>query len=120
MFKKYGKALVAAVFAFVTAIQALVSDGHITQQEGVQIAIAAVTAISVYVVPMIGYPAAKTIVAVILAVLNVLATAIVGGLDAGDMAGMVIAALTAIGVAGAPARSTPPRGRHVVSGAADL
>jgi hypothetical protein len=109
MLQKYGKTAVATAFAFITAIQALISDGDVTQQEGVQIAIAFFTAVSVYVVPMIGYPAAKTTVAVILAVLNVLTTAIVGGLDAGDLTGMVLAALTAIGVAGAPAHSDDPR-----------
>jgi hypothetical protein len=121
MLQKYGKTAIAALFAFITAIQALVSDGNVTQQEGVQIAIAFFTAISVYFVPMIGYPAAKTIVAVILAVLNVLTTAIIGGLDAGDLTGMLLAALTAVGVAGAPARSDPPRPvSDFSSGTADL
>lgn len=108
MLQKYGKTAVAAAFAFITAIQALISDGNVTQQEGVQIAIAFFTAVSVYFVPMIGYPAAKTVVAAILAVLNVLTTAIVGGLNTGDVTGMVLAALTALGVASAPARSDPP------------
>ncbi len=120
MFRKYGKTVIAALFAFLTAIQALVSDGHVTQQEGVQIAIAAVTAVSVYFVPMFGYPAAKTIVAVILAALNVLTTAIVGGLDAGDFTGILIAGLTAIGVASAPARSVPRPADGLSAGTADL
>ncbi len=108
MIQKYGKTFVAAALAFVTAIQAFISDGNVTQQEGVQIAIAFFTALSVYAVPMIGYPEAKTTIAVILAVLSVLTTAIVGGLDAGDMTGMVLAALTAVGVAGTPAASDDP------------
>jgi hypothetical protein len=110
MLQKYGKTIVAAVFAFVTAIQALVSDGHVTQQEGVQIAIAFFTAVSVYIVPMLHYPWAKTGIALVLAVLNILTTAIVGGLNTGDVTGMVLAALTALGVAGAPATSDVPAG----------
>jgi hypothetical protein len=110
MLHKYGKTIVAALFAFITAIQALISDGSVTQQEGVQIAIAFFTAVSVYLVPMLGYPWAKTAVAVVLAVLNILTTAIVGGLDTGDLTGMVLAALTALGVAGASAVSDNPAG----------
>jgi hypothetical protein len=111
MIRTYGKSIVAALFAFITAIQALVSDGHVTQQEGVQIAIAFFTAVSVYLVPMLGYPWAKTAVAVVLALLNILATAIVGGLNTGDLTGMALAVLTAIGVAGASAVSSDPRRR---------
>lgn len=110
MLQKYGKTIVAAAFAFVTAIQALVSDGHVTQQEGVQIVIAFFTAVSVYIVPMLHYTWAKTGIAVVLAVLNILVTAIVGGLDSGDLTGIVLAALTALGVASAPAASDPVTG----------
>lgn len=108
MLQKYGKSIVAALFAFITAIQALISDGHVTQQEGVQIAVAFFTAVSVYLVPMLVYPWAKTAIAVVLAVLNITTTAVVGGLDTGDVTGMVLAALTALGVAGAPAASDNP------------
>lgn len=108
MFQRYGKTIAAAVFAFITAIQAIISDGNVTQQEGVQIAIAAATAVSVYIVPILHYRHAKNTVAAVLAVLGVLATAIVGGLDTGDITGMILAALTALGVAAAPAESDPP------------
>lgn len=109
-FNKYGKAIVGAVLAFVTAAQALWSDGHITQQEWVQIAVAAFTAISVYLVPVLHYPYMKTIIAAVLAVLNVLVTVIVGGVSSGDVVEMVLAALTIIGVGFAPARSELPAG----------
>lgn len=107
LWRRYGKAIVAGVAMFATGIQALVSDGHITQQEGVQILVAFFTAFSVWLVPVLHYPWMKTAIAVALGVLNVLATLIVGGVSSGDITIMIVAAATALGVGVAPARSIP-------------
>lgn len=106
MFRTYGKALAALALAVATAVQAALSDGHISQQEGVQIAVATVTAIGVWLIPIAPrWPWAKTAVAVLLAVLDALATLIVGGITNSDIPGLILAALTVLTVAGAPARS---------------
>ncbi len=104
----YGKSIAAALLAALTAVHTMLSDDVITQQEGVQIAIAAVTAVSVWLVPILAYAWLKTAVATILAVLNVLATLIVGGIDHGDLVQLALSALTVLAVGAAPARSDAP------------
>jgi peptidoglycan/LPS O-acetylase OafA/YrhL len=108
MFKKYGKALAAVAGAVLTvAYGALSGDHHIDPDEAVQIAIAAATAVGVYLVPLTPrYRWGKTAIAVILAVLQVLATVILGGLDSNEWIALVLAALTAAGVGAAPAVSS--------------
>ncbi|GLW32286.1 hypothetical protein [Actinoplanes regularis] len=104
----YGKALVAVIVAgVVTAYQALTGDGHIDPAEWVSVAIAAVTAVGVWLVPLApGAPWAKTAVAVVLAVLQVLTTAILGGLGTDEILLMLITAAGAAGIWIAPATST--------------
>lgn len=59
-----------------------------------------------YLVPLAPqYRWGKTAVAVVLGVLQVLTTVILGGLDSNEWIALVIAALTAAGVAGFPAVS---------------
>ena len=108
MLKKYGKALAAVVGAALTvAYGALSGDHHIDPDEAVQIAIAAASAIGVYVVPLTPqYRWGKTAIAVILAVLQVLTTVVLGGLDSNEWIALVLAALTAAGVGVAPAVSS--------------
>ncbi|MCW6003842.1 hypothetical protein K1W54_04495 [Micromonospora sp. CPCC 205371] len=105
--KKYGKAIVAVIGAALTiAYGALNGDQHIDPEEGVQIAIAGSTAVGVYLVPLVPeYRWAKTAVAAMLAVLQVLATVILGGLDQSEWIALVLAALTVLGVGVAPAVS---------------
>jgi hypothetical protein len=107
MFQKYGKAITAVVFAVLTAAQVyLGGDNHIDQQEWVQLGIAAASAVGVYVIPLAQqYAWAKTAVAVLLAVLQALATVVLGGLDSNEVLVLVLAALTAIGVGVSPAVS---------------
>ncbi len=103
---KYGKTIAALVIAALTAVQAALSDGHVTTQEGVQIAIAVVTAAGVYLVPAVPrWPWVKTAIGVLLAALNVMTTLIIGGISSGDLVEIALAALTALGVAASPARS---------------
>lgn len=107
MFQTYGKALAAVLVALLTvAYGALSGDQHIDPDEAVQIAIAAATAVGVYLVPLAPqYRWGKTAVAVVLSVLQVLTTVILGGLDANEWIALVLAAATVLGVGVAPAAS---------------
>lgn len=108
LFTRYGKAVLATLAAAgVTAYQALSGDQHIDPVEAVSVAIAWVTAAGVYLVPLA--PQArwtKTAVATLLAVLQVLTTAILGGLGTDEVLLMLITAAGAAGVYVAPAVST--------------
>ena len=106
--RTYGKALLALLFALVTAAQAAISDGRITTVEDVQIIIAVVTAAGVYIVPI--HPTwtwTKTVVAVLLAGLNVLVTVVYNGMSTSDWAEVILAVLTVLGVGAVPALSLP-------------
>jgi len=107
MIRKYGKSLAAVAAAALTvAYGALSGDQHIDTAEAVQIAIAIATAVGVYLVPLAPERRwAKTAVAVVLGVLQVLATVILGGLDPHEWIALALAALTVLGVGAAPARS---------------
>lgn len=111
--QRYGKSLVAVLTAaIVVAYQALSGDQHIEAQEWVSIIIAGVTAVGVYVVPLSPYAKwTKSAVAVVLAVLQVLVTAILGGIGADEILLMLITAAGAIGVYAAPAVTETPAGQ---------
>lgn len=106
-FNRYGKALAATVFAALTALYATSSgDGRVDPDEWVAIAIAVVSAVGVYLVPLAPrYRWTKTAVAALLAGLQVLATVVLGGMDANEWLLVVIAIGQALGVAAAPATS---------------
>lgn len=112
---RYGKAVVAALLAVITAVHTFVSDEFITPAEWIQIAIAVVTAISVYLVPIWEYGWMKTAIAAILAALNVLVTLIADGVTSGDLVQVLMSALTVVLVAFAPARSDVPPNPSPVS-----
>ncbi|BEL07807.1 hypothetical protein Q0Z83_059980 [Actinoplanes sichuanensis] len=104
----YGKAIVAILTAgIVAAYQALSGDQTIEPAEWVSVAIAIVTAVGVWLVPLApGAAWAKTAVAVVLAVLQVLTTAILDGLGTDEILLMLITAAGAAGIWIAPAEST--------------
>lgn len=103
---RYGKAIVAVAVAAVTALQAGLSDDHLSPQEVVQVLVAVATAVGVWLVPTApAWPWAKTAIAVVLAVLGAVETLVVGGPTSGDWTGIVLAALMALGVSAAPAVS---------------
>jgi hypothetical protein len=104
---KYGKALAAVAAAVLAAAYAAMSgDQRIEPDEWVQVAIAAATAVGVYLVPLAPrYRWGKTAVAAILSVLQVLTTVILGGLEPGEWMMLALAALTVAGVGVAPAVS---------------
>lgn len=104
--QRYGKAAAAVFVAALTVAASAVTDHHVDAGEGVQIAIAAATAISVWYVPLL--PSArgvKTGVAVVLAVLNAATAYVVGGLDMGEVINLAIAALGVLLVGASPAQS---------------
>lgn len=105
--KRYGKAIAAVVgAALMVAYGALSGDQRVEQEEAVQIAIAAATAVGVWLVPLAPqYRWGKTAVAVVLAVLQALTTVILGGLDANEWIALALAGLTVVGVGVTPAVS---------------
>lgn len=119
--EKYGKSLIAflyaAAFVFIPQVS---GDHHLDPNEAVNLCIAVVTAGSVYLVPLV--PAAKwtkSMVAFLLAGLNIAATVILDGLSPDDWLLIATAALGAVGIAVAPAASElkPPVGGPVVTAA---
>lgn len=104
---KYGKAIASIGYAGLTAAYAIVHGGGTIDPAGwVQIGIAVATAASVYLVPLTPeYPWAKSATAAVLAALQVLATAVVGGLQVDELLMVVLAVLGALGVYIAPAGS---------------
>lgn len=113
----YGKAWIAIAYAVAVAVQvALGGDGRIEADEWVQMGIALATAVAVYMVPITtNYKWMKTAVAVVLALLQALATVLLDGLEPNDWLTLVLAALGAIGVFFAPATSFNPSGTGNVS-----
>jgi drug/metabolite transporter (DMT)-like permease len=108
----YGKAAVAILAAILVAVQAATGgDHHVEPDEWVQIAIAAVGAVGVYMVPLTTrYKWTKTAVAFLLAALQTAATVLLGGWEVNDWITVVIAGLGAVGVLIAPATSVDPSG----------
>jgi hypothetical protein len=103
----YGKALAAFGLAVVTVLHTALSDGHVTRLEGVQIAIAAATAALVWLVPVVPeWPWSKSVLGGVLALLNVVATLIVGGWHSGSATEGILAGLTILLVRFLPATST--------------
>lgn len=113
----YGKAIVAIVYAVAVAVQvAWGGDAHIEPDEWVQISIALATALGVYLVPITSnYKWVKTAVAVVLAVLQALATVLLDGVEPNDWITLFLAAVGALGVLVAPATSFNPSGTGNVS-----
>jgi hypothetical protein len=97
------KFLVALVGAFVAAVAAALTDDVLTDVEKVQIGIAVATAASVWVAANVPtMPAAKTVVAVVLAVLNLAVGLITDGMQSADWWMLAVAAFTAAGVFATP------------------
>lgn len=101
---KYAKAWMVVLATALMALQSALVGG-VDSVELVQIGLAVLGAFTVAVVPNASEGAQKylkTIVAVSFAVLNVLVTAIVGGLDANELLNLALAALAAVGVLAVP------------------
>lgn len=103
------KFVAALIGAVAMALVSVLTDGRVTSEEWVQVAIAAVTALSVWVAANVpSMPAAKSVVAALLAVLNLLVAYITNGVSAQEWANLVVAALTAAGVYVVPNGLAPP------------
>lgn len=120
--EKYGKSIIAFLYASAfVVIPQVTGDRHLDPSEGVNLAIAVVTAAGVYLVPLA--PAAKwtkSAIAILLAGLNVAATVILDQtLDPQDWMLIATAALGAIGISVAPAMSSvsPAQGAPVTAAA---
>ncbi|MFF5228459.1 hypothetical protein [Dactylosporangium sp. NPDC000521] len=104
--QKYGKAIAAAIAAGLMVLASAVTDNHVDADEGISIAIAVTTAVSVWLVPQLPSSAsAKTGVAMVLAVLQVAAAAVVDGMSGADWVNLAIAALGVLGVLKSPTQS---------------
>jgi hypothetical protein len=104
----HGKAIVAFLYAVAVAvIPQVTGDRNVEPAELVAIAIAVVTAVATYLVPLAqSAPGIKTAVAALLAALQVAATLILdGALDSNDLLLIAATALGALGIAVAPAAS---------------
>jgi hypothetical protein len=107
--EKHGKSIIAFLYAAAFVLIPQISgDRHLDPSEAVNLAVAVVTAAGVYLVPLA--PAAKwtkSVVAFLLAGLNVAATVILDNtLDPQDWLLIATAALGAIGITLAPAVSS--------------
>lgn len=106
----YGKSISAGLVVVATAVQAALSDsatgGRLTQIEAVQIAIAAVNAALVFLVPNVPqWPWAKTVLAAVLAALQLATSLIVDGIGSADVSALIIAVLMVLAPAVSPSTS---------------
>jgi hypothetical protein len=103
---RYGKAAASVAGFVLVAIYSRYTDGRITDQEWVAVAIAGTQGVSIWLLPLApGMRWGKSAVGVILAVLQALTTLILGGLDTSEIMLLVITGLTAAGIVVAPATS---------------
>lgn len=106
--KVHGKALGALVIAIGVTVQAALSgDGHVSGEEGFQIAVSAATALGVYLVPAVPqWPWMKTAQAALLAGVTAAGSYAVDGWSSADTMATVLAALGVLVVGVLPAEST--------------
>lgn len=106
-----GKTIFAALYLVVVALMEVVvpyfDGGHRPDAtEWVSILIAAVTAVLVYVVPLVpNHPGVKTTIGVVLVALQVLVTLIFDGINGNDLLLILVAVGGALGIGVAPAAS---------------
>ncbi len=97
----YSKSILAIVAAGIAVVVAALSDGTVTPSEMVNVAIAMVTAVGVYLVPNLPSGPAKyfkTGVAILGAALAALVSFITDGVSLSEWLQIALAALAAIGV----------------------
>jgi hypothetical protein len=105
---RYAKALIAVIAAAATAVIAVLSDNTVTHAEWLQIAIAATTAVMVWLAANVpGTPAAKTYAAAVLAALNALAASLTGGISNAEWVGIALAVAATLGVWAIPNTPAP-------------
>lgn len=103
-----GKAIIAWIYAIAVAVVPFL-DGHGREPspaEGVQIAIAVVTAFAVHMAPIISQATwIKSAIGALLAGLQILVTVIVDGVQGNDILMIAFAVASALGIVLAPAKS---------------
>lgn len=114
VWQQWGRAVVAAAAAGGVVLASALTDGRVDPSEGVQIAIQTVSAVAVWLTPNLPHSAGiKTAMAGLLAMLNVAATLILGGLSGAEAVNIVLAGVGVLAVAVAPSKSRgedpPPR-----------
>jgi hypothetical protein len=99
--------LAAVVIAGVTAYRAVAGDDNVTPSEWIAVVIAVMGAVNVWASANVpAFSKAKTFVAALFVVAQLVQTAITGGITADEWMLIVIQFLGALGVAAAPAVST--------------
>lgn len=109
----YGKSIIAALYAVAVIAVPLFSGDHVSPrpEEWVQIGIAVVTAASVYLAPLVPNATwVKSLLGALLAGLQVLTTAVIGGVDGNDVLLIVFAIASALGIILTPAVSSTGTG----------
>lgn len=103
---KYAKLIMQVVVTVATGVvAALAGDNAVDSVEWVNVAIVGVGAAAVFAAPNVpGAAYTKSILAVLTAVLTILASAIVGGVQTVEIIQMVIAGAGAVGVYAVPNR----------------
>jgi hypothetical protein len=116
--EKYGKALVAFLFAVWTVVSPLwFGDHHIDPDEGIVIALAVVNNAVVWVVPLNPlFKGAKTIANALLASLAVAQTVIIGGIQPDEWPLIIGAGVAVLGVWIAPVVGQPKSTSPIVVG----
>lgn len=98
---RYNKAIAAVVGAVLSAIIASLTDNRIGADEWINVAIAGVTAATVFTAPNVpGSRYTKGILAVLMAILTGLVSSISDGWSTAELLQIAIAVLTALGVYG--------------------
>jgi hypothetical protein len=113
---RYAKTILAIIAAGLGILTAALSDDVVTPAELVNVAIAVVTAVGVYLVPNTPATAArtlKTIVAAGGAALTALSSALTDGVTTGEWLQIALAALAAVGVYVVPNQDGPTPATHV-------
>jgi hypothetical protein len=101
--QKYAKLILAIVATVLTGIVAAYTDGHISNSEWINVAIAGVGAAGVFAAPNVpGSMYTKSIIAVLTAVLTALASFISDGISQAELMQMAVIALAALGVYAVP------------------
>lgn len=101
--RPYMKSILAVVGTIFSAVVGVLTDGHITDSEWIQVAILGVGAAAVFAAPNVpGARHTKSVLAGLAAALSLLTGLITDGLSAQEILLVAIAALTAAGVLGVP------------------
>lgn len=105
--KTHGKSIVSLIATLIVVAYAAIKDvteGGVTPSEWVTVVIVGFSTFVVWATANVpGFEKAKTIVATVTLILNLLVTVIVGGISTDEWFFLAVQALGALGIAGVPA-----------------